>query len=431
MPQVDRLPDAHRPVPGPAAGAVAPGHQQSSAGIVDGVVQQQVELGTQQLQVAEVAAQQQCALGGDGDGVENHPAPELAVPAVHPAPPHAVALLARLPGGPHVVRNDAAVGADAVQPRLHVVQHPAAVLLLSRVEVGVGHQRGGGEVVGAVAVQHHAVEGGDDLRDPFRCLVPVGLELRDYRIEGRMLAHRLGFPRQVFSGVGTVQDRLDRFHVAGMQPGTDAGLKRRAEYPVARIVVGRLGILAHVHGGEAARPAHVLGTVRVGQAEVVERHVALALVMPLGAGGLRQVVVLVVDLRVERPPQPAPLAEVHVELVVVAPVDDAVVAPAGGRVPLLQRHLRHPLVRAHGVEQAPVGEPFVQVVHVVGEVQGAAGLGVLGEHGLGRLLHGFDQPPLHERPRRRRRQAGRGYGVHGAATRTVCAMPDSQSWWNR
>ena len=272
------------------------------------------------------------------------------------------------------------------------------------------------------------------------------------RVEGSVLAHRLGLPRQVFSRVGAVQDRLHGLHVVGAQPGTDAGLEGRAEHAVARVVVGRLRVLADVHGGEAARAAHVFGAVRVGQAEVVERHVALALVVPLGDGRLRQVVVLVVDLRVERPPQPAPLAQVHVELVVVAPVDDAVVAPAGGRVPLLQRHLRHPLVGAHGVEQAPVGEPFVHVVHVVGEVQGAAGLGVLGEHRLGGLLHGVDQPPLHERPRRRRRQAGRGYGVQGAAppvtaqvrrstarsagraTRTAVwrwAMPDSQSWWNR
>ena len=255
--------------------------------------------------------------------------------------------------------------------------------------------------------------------------------MRDCGIEGSVLAHRLGFPRQVFSRVGTVQNRLHRFHVAGAQPGADAGLKGRTEHPVARIVVGSLRVLAHIHGGEPARPAHVLGTVRIGEAEVVERHIAIALVVPLGNRRLRQVVVLVVDLRIERAQQPAPFSEVHVELVVIAPVDDTVVAPAGGRVPLLQRHLRHPLVRAHGVEQAPVGEPFVQVVHVVGEVQGAAGFGVLGEHGLGRLLHGVDEPPLHERPRRRRCQAGRGYGVHGVATRTVWAMPDSQSWWNR
>ena len=120
---------------------------------------------------------------------------------------------------------------------------------------------------------------------------------------------------------------------------------------------------------------------------MVEGHVALALVVPLVGAGRTLVVVLVVDLGTE--------AGVH-------PADDIVGEETGGCIPLLERQVEHLSIRPHGVEQAPVVYPFVQIVHIVGEVEGAAPFRVLVDHGPNGFLHERHQPAFQERPSRRR-----------------------------
>ena len=153
------------------------------------------------------------------------------------------------------------------------------------------------------------------------------------------------------------------------------------------IVVGCPGIFPGEHGGEAAGAADVLRDRGGGDAEVVEQHVPLALVVPLGV-----VVVLVVKL----------LSESRMPA-----ADDAVVAEPRDRVVLLQRQGQELLAAAEGVEQAPVVEHLVQVVDVVGVVRDAPGLGVLLDMERRRLVDGVDQAPLQDRPLRRRPLPGR------------------------
>ena len=120
-------------------------------------------------------------------------------------------------------------------------------------------------------------------------------------------------------------------------------------------------------------------------------------VVPLGVAGMDEAVVLAVDLLGE--------ARVHA-------VDDAVVAEAGHGVPVLQGQLQDPLVRPHGVEQAPVVDHLVEVVHVVGVVGHAAALGVAAHAQLGRLFHHLEEAPLQQGPGgrgRHRRGSDRGH----------------------
>ena len=142
----------------PAVRAVA-GRQQKLAVLAgDGVVHEKPDLRAQQLKIAEVAGEQEGALGGDGEGAEHDVVADEGVPAVEPAPPEAVAVFADLAGRPDVVGQDAAVALDALHPPLGVVEHPLFVLVLAGVEEGVGDQGGGTEAVGDVAVEDDVVE---------------------------------------------------------------------------------------------------------------------------------------------------------------------------------------------------------------------------------------------------------------------------------
>ena len=173
----------------------------------------------------------------------------------------------------------------------------------------------------------------------------------------------------------------------GLQAGAAAGRHRRAQDAVPAVVVGGLRVFPGEHRGEAAGAADVLRDRGGSDAEVVEQHVPLALVVPLGV-----VVVLVVELLSE-PRMPA--------------ADDAVVAEPGYGVVLLQGPGQQLLAAAEGVEEPPVVEHLVEVVDVVGVVGDATRLGVLPDVQRGGLVDGVDQLPLQERPLRRRLPAGR------------------------
>ena len=130
-----------------------------------------------------------------------------------------------------------------------------------------------------------------------------------------------------------------------------AGLHGRAQPFVLGIPVGRFRVLADEHGGEPPGASDVFGKGRIRKTKAVKSHVALALVVPLGAEAvagnpvlrLVQIIVLVVDVRPEA----------------LAGVLDAVVARSGRRVPAAQRHVQHDRVRAHAVEVPPHRKGFV------------------------------------------------------------------------
>ena len=82
----------------------------------------------------------------------------VVVPTVLATPKIAVAVLADLAGGADIVGHDATVLVDAVDPCLHVVQHPLFLFLVAAVEIGVGDQGRGTQIRGLVALQDHLVE---------------------------------------------------------------------------------------------------------------------------------------------------------------------------------------------------------------------------------------------------------------------------------
>ena len=118
----------------PALRTVARRQEELAVLAGDGVVHEQPDLRAQQLQVAEVAGEQEGAFGGDGETGEHDVVADETVPAVEPAPPQAPAVFADLARGAHVVGQDAAVGLDALHPRPGVVEHPAFVFFLAGVE---------------------------------------------------------------------------------------------------------------------------------------------------------------------------------------------------------------------------------------------------------------------------------------------------------
>ena len=101
-------------------------------------------------------------------------------------------------------------------------------------------------------------------------------------------------------------------------PGAPAGLRRRSEYLVLGIVIRSKGILADVPVRKLLRSAHVFRDRRTGDAEIVERHVAFALVMPFRIAGICQTVVFAVGALLK--PR-------------VFAVDDSLVADTGRGVP--------------------------------------------------------------------------------------------------
>ena len=68
----------------------------------------------------------------------------------------------------------------------------------------------------------------------------------------------------------------------GRQIGPGAAMNGRADDLVDRVVVWRFGVLPDQESGESASAAKVLRDRGVGQAHLVERHVGLAHVVPLG-----------------------------------------------------------------------------------------------------------------------------------------------------
>ena len=184
----------------------------------------------------------------------------------------------------------------------------------------------------------------------------------------------------------------------GVQEGACAAVDGRADDLVARIVVRRLRVLAHEHGGEAPRAIHVFGAGRLGQTKVIEGHVAFALMVPIRnpppsaavrrtlAGRQGQAVILVVRLR---------------ELPGKKRIPPAATARSRHRVPRADGQVVYAPVGAQRIEEAPIVDPLIEVIYVVGEVDDAAGIGVLRHHHVGRLLHERDKLALQQRPRRR------------------------------
>ena len=177
------------------------------------------------------------------------------------------------------------------------------------------------------------------------------------------------------------------------------------------IVDGGFGVLAEEHVGEPSRPPHVLGDRRIAKREVVERHVALAHVVPFGVSGVGDAEVLVVDV-VRQPHRVR--AVVVIKVVDAVPV--AVVEQPRRRVPVLQRQIDETLASPHVVQKAPVVRPLVVVVQIVRPVPRAAALGVLAAHHVRALLHEGDELQFEQRPRRRSRNLAGGdcrHVVHG------------------
>ena len=171
--------------------------------------------------------------------------PEFAVedgevPAVGALPPLAVVLAAGLAVEPDVARDVAARLLRALLPRAHVIEHPVAVLLLAGEHVGVQPEDGRGEVERVVA-------------DAVQVLVAVRQHLLVIGLQVEHLAAAGGIVQQV-EGAGNrvahpvVGGRLAQHRTLAAGPDAPDDL-------VYGVVVGRLRILAHVHGREASRCA--------------------------------------------------------------------------------------------------------------------------------------------------------------------------------
>ena len=168
----------------PTPGAVAGRKQELAVLPRDGIVHEDPDLRAQQLQVAEVAGEQDGAFGGDGQRIEHYVVADEAVPSVEPAPPLAPAVFADPAGRSDVVGHDAAVAPHPFHPGLRVLQHPLPVLLLAGVQVCVGDQGGGAQAVGDVAVEDDVVEQLEDRVPAFGVFEPVRLQVLDHRVQG-------------------------------------------------------------------------------------------------------------------------------------------------------------------------------------------------------------------------------------------------------
>ena len=274
------------------------GHQKLTVLVRDGIVEKHLNLGAQQIEIARVPRHEVSAFRGDRQGMEDMAPPNIAVPAVHRPPPHTVPMLAGLAGRPHIVRHDAAVGVDALHPRLDVVHDPTLVLVVPGVQIRIGHEPSSGKVGRRVAVEHELVEQPNDLRRAHGILPPTQLQLLDRRIERRPNAHLLGPPSR--SGcVPAVQVRL-HFVQRSAVVRAKAAVHRRPNDPVNRIVDRRFRIFPKEHIRKSPRPPDVLRNRWVPQRKIVEGHIALPHVMPLGVTGVRDAEILVVDVVPER-----------------------------------------------------------------------------------------------------------------------------------
>ena len=202
--------------------------------------------------------------------------------------------------------------------------------------------------------------------------MPIRLQVFDQRIQRRPHTVVVVLPLSLEPPVRVIQRCMNQ--------GADAGLHRAAKDVVFWIVVGCLGIFVHVQSGKAFGAAQVLGYGRISQAEIVEPHVALALVVPFAGAGRTQIVVLVVNLRFKAR---------------MLPADET-----AGRMPLLQRELQHPFAGPHGVKQTPVGCALVEIVDIVGIIERTAFFRVPVDHRFDGILHELDQMAFEKSPAR-------------------------------
>ena len=122
------------------------------------MIEQHLDLRSQQIEIAEIPRYQQGALGGNGERVEDVAPADVAVPAVYGAPPDSVPQFSWLAGGTDVVGNDAIVLVDPVHPGFDVFEDPAFVLVIAGEQVSMSYQAGGGQVAGRVAAEDDFVE---------------------------------------------------------------------------------------------------------------------------------------------------------------------------------------------------------------------------------------------------------------------------------
>ena len=226
-------------------------------------------------------------------------------------------MFADLAGGTDVVGNGPIVLADALYPAADVMEDPLLVLLVAGVEVGVGHQRRGAEIARFVALQRHLVEEVEDFLATSFVLIPPWFELLDLRVEEvrrqrlgtRVVLERVAMAKiaqraaiePVAHQVDVIRDAPssvdNAFVLAHGRHRAGTAVEWRAEDAVPGVEVGRVGVLADVHGGELAGALAVGRIGRIGDAEVVEHLIALAHVEPVGVEGDAEVPVLVAQLR--------------------------------------------------------------------------------------------------------------------------------------
>ena len=155
-----------RRIPFPAVRPVAHRHEQLPVLPLPAVVDLQLDLRAQKVEVPAVAGEQLGAFDRDVDAVVHDVVALVVIPAVLAAPPHALASPANDAFGIDVVRADTAVFLRALHPRFSVVENPLFVLVVARVQIGIGHQRSSRQAVGRVALQDESVEQIDDLLAP-------------------------------------------------------------------------------------------------------------------------------------------------------------------------------------------------------------------------------------------------------------------------
>ena len=141
-------------------------------------VDDDLELRAQQFEVLVISCKHEGTFDGGVDAVEHDVVALVVVPAVLAAPEHSLASAADHSVVVDVVRRDPTVPLRPVDPRLEVVEHPLLVLVVTRVQVGVGNERRGREGVGRVALEHELVEQVDDVCPALRILEPSGFEVR-------------------------------------------------------------------------------------------------------------------------------------------------------------------------------------------------------------------------------------------------------------
>ena len=153
----------------------------------------------------------------------------------------------------------------------------------------------------------------------------------------------------------------------------------RSQDPVLGVPVGCLGIVTDEQRRQPSGAPDVFRYRGVGDAEVVERHVALAQVMPLHR------LVEIPEFVADRRPEYLGVVVAHRAMV------ETVVADAGDRIPVAEMEIEDVVGRADGVEQTEVVELLVEVVNVLGQQCPTPALEIaLGEEAA-RALHQLDQ----------------------------------------